>query len=732
MSDVWHTAEETGACENDRTWSERLLDALNSQQTRLFLWAPVCLMAGISSYYALPIEPVLAVFLIASISAIAAFWVARNSRWAMFCLAFGLFVSGMVVGKLRTELVRTPQLAATTGSVRLAGWVTQAVMSGSSKAKIVVEVDRISKIRRKAWPGSVQLTLYKLNRAPRIGEYVQTRVRLFPLITPVAPGAFDYGQTLWFQGIGATGRGVLASENERLSPMSARPSWRTGVTGWRNEIGRRIHKALPRDIAAFAEALITGNRAQINPQLRQQLSIAGLAHVLAISGLHMSLVAGGMFWLARALFALLPGLTLRWPIKKFAAVAALLTGAAYLMLSGGAISTQRAYIMLSVMFMAVLLDRPAISLRNLAIAAMLIMLCTPEAVLSAGFQMSFLAVMGLIASYEALREAKLRRRPSGYPKTPLGRSARWVLRFFVATATTTLIASVFTGLPAAYHFNRIAPLGLIANVLALPIVSLVVMPMAGLATLLMPLGLEAGPLWVMGKALSQVTAIAQWVAGLPYASIAVPKLPPVSGMCFAIALIWLCLWRGRLRLFGAMPATAAVLLAFTLQQPDILIERAGKNVAVRDDHGRLVPATARRAKFVTAKWLLNDGDDVGLSQAADRPGWTCSDDKCEVVTKGRKLVFLREGAILPANCWQTDILISDFPLRGACSNVPVRIDRFDLWRSGAHSIRLAGSDTYITTAAQMRGVRPWVTKPVARRKIQLVPTTYKKAVAKLE
>lgn len=689
-------------------------------------------MAGVSSYFALPVEPVLAVFLVVCISAIVTFWWARNSRWAMLYVAIGLFASGIIAGKLRTELVRTPQLAATTGTVQLAGWVTRATMSGSSKFKVVIEVDRISKIRRQAWPGSVQLTLYKLNRAPRIGEYIQARVRLFPLITPVAPGAFDYGQTLWFQGIGATGRGVLTSDNERLTPMPDRSSWRTGVTDWRNEIGRRIHNALPRDIAAFAEALITGNRAQIDPQFREQLSIAGLAHVLAISGLHMSLVAGGMFWLARALFAALPGLPLRWPIKKFAAVAALLTGAAYLVLSGGAISTQRAYIMLSVMFIAVLFDRPAISLRNLAIAATAITLCTPEAVLSAGFQMSFLAVMGLVATYEALRDAKFRRRPGRYPKSLLGRAARWTLRFFVATATTTLIASVFTGLPAAYHFNRIAPLGLIANVLALPIVSLVIMPMAGLATVLMPVGLEAGPLWVMGKALGQVVTIAQWVAGLPHASIAVPKLPPVSGLCIAIAMIWWCLWRGKLRLFGAVPATAAVLLAFTLQQPDILIERAGKNVALRGDHGRLVPATDRRAKFVAAKWLLNDGDDADLRQAADRSGWICRNKTCEAVVKGRKLVFLRDGVNLPANCWQADILVSDFPLRGACRNVPVRIDRFDLWRNGAHAIRFDGADTHIVTAAQARGSRPWVTKPVARRKIQLVPTSYEKAVAKLE
>ncbi|NNE23773.1 MAG: ComEC family competence protein [Rhizobiales bacterium] len=730
MSEIWHTADLAGTRTETGTPAERLLAALNGQQTRLFLWVPVCLIVGVAGYFSLPVEPPMAVFVLAGILAAAAFYACRRSRWTICYLAIGLVATGFFAGKIRTEQVRSPQLAASTGSVQLAGWVTDVAMSGPDRARIVVEVATISKIRRQAWPRAVQLTVYKLDGTPRIGEYLQARVRLFPLITPVAPGAFDYGRTLWFRGIGATGRGVLASDNERTSPLPDRPSWRTVVAGWRSEIGRRIHAALPRDIAAFAEALITGNRAQIKPQLREQLSIAGLAHVLAISGLHMSLVAGGMFWLARAVLAVFSGMTLRWPTKKFAAVAALATGAAYLLLSGGAISTQRAYIMLSVMFMAVLFDRPAISLRNLAIAATLIVLLTPEAVLSAGFQMSFLAVMGLIATYEALWEVRQNRAVRAYPTTQVGRSARWLARFVIATATTTLIASVFTGLPAAYHFNRIAPLGVIANVLALPIVSLIVMPMAGLATLLMPLGLDAAPLWVMGKGLAQVTAIAEWVTGLPHASIAVPTLPFASALSIGFAAVWLCLWQGRLRLFGAVPAAIAVLLSLTLNRPDILIERAGKNVAVRGEHGLLVPATARRAKFVTGKWLLNDGDDAELKQAASRLAWTCSKVKCKAVSKGCKIVFLREGAPVHHPCEKADILISDFPLRGACANVPVRIDRFDLWRHGAHAIHLKGNDTHIVTAAQMRGKRPWVIEPIARRKIQLVPTAYKKTAAR--
>lgn len=729
MSDIWHKADEAVAHADDRMWSERLLDALNSQQTRLFLWVPVCLMAGISSYFALPVEPSVAVFVIAAAIAVLAFLAARRRRWTIIYIAIGLFMTGFVAGKLRTEQVRVPQLAATTGTVHLAGWVTGVAMSGPGRAKVEIELERMSRIRRQAWPGAVQLTLYKLDRPLRVGQYIQAKARLFPLITPVAPGAFDYGRTLWFRGIGATGRGVLANPNERASALPDRSSVLSTVAGWRSEIGRRVHAQLPVGIAAFAEALITGNRAQIKPDMRDKLSIAGLAHVLAISGLHMSLVAGGMFWLVRALLALWPGLTLNWSIKKLAAVAALTTGAGYLLLSGGAISTQRAYIMLFVMFVAVLFDRPAISLRNLAIAATLILLMTPEAVLSAGFQMSFLAVMGLIATYEALRGAKLNRQLRPYPTTRLGRLGRWLIRFLVATVTTTLIASVFTGLPAAYHFNRVAPLGVIANVLALPIVSFVVMPMAVFATVLMPLGLEAGPLWLMGEGLVWVTSIADWVANLPHASIAVPTLPPASAVCFALAAICLCLCHGRLRMTAVVPAVAGLLLAFTLNRPDILIERAGKNVAVRASHGLLVPASARRAKFVARKWLLTDGDDADLKDAASRPAWVCSDFRCVADIQDHKIVFLREGAIPPPHCWQAAVIIADYPLRGACSNVPIRIDRFDLWRSGAHALHLDANQPLIVTAAEMRGIRPWVTTPIARRKIQLVPTSYIKTAA---
>ncbi len=423
----------------------------------------------------------------------------------------------------------------------------------------------------------------------------------------------------------------------------------------------------------------------------------------------------------RSLLALFPALALNWPIKKIAAVAALLAGAGYLLISGGAISTQRAFIMLTVMFIAVLFDRPAISLRNLAMAATMIVILTPESVLSASFQMSFMAVMGLIAAYEALRAYGTGRPKSRYSQNIPHRIARWFATLLMATALTTVIASFFTGLPAAYHFNRVAPFGVLANVLALPMVTFLVMPMAVLAVALMPLELEAWPLWLMEWGLRWVTDIAEYVANLPHSNFTVPTLRLGSALLFGAALIWLCLWTGWLRLYAALPALLATLLVVNIDRPDVLIERTGKNVGYRAASGELVLAHTRRAKYSVGKWLLRDGDSAEFSDAVKRPGWTCSKHRCQAVVGTRKVAYLQDGATIPEECLDLQVLISQIPLRGACDNVPVRIDRFDLWRSGSHAIYFDANDTKIVTASSVRGRRPWTTRPIARRKIRLNP-----------
>ena len=213
------------------------------------------------------------------------------------------------------------------------------------------------------------------------------------------PGGFDYGRQLYFEGIGGTGR--ITSKIDVLGSTTSASLWLSGALhNLRQEIGSRIRQHLKGTIAAFAEAMITGERASIPKDVNKSLQISGLAHILSISGLHMSLAAGGVFWIVRAFLALFPTIAQRWPIKKWAAGAALVFGFAYMLLAGSGAATQRSYIMLAVVFLAIIVDRPAISLRNLALAALLILILQPESAIQASFQMSFMAVMGLAAFFE--------------------------------------------------------------------------------------------------------------------------------------------------------------------------------------------------------------------------------------------------------------------------------------------------------------------------------------------
>ncbi len=321
----------------------------------------------------------------------------------------------------------------------------------------------------------------------------------------------------------------------------------------RTTINARINAVLDGDTAAIAEALIDGERGTISQDLNTSFQASGLAHVLSISGLHMSLVAGGVFWLVRALLALFPAAALRWPIKKFAAVAALAAGLFYMLLAGAEVATQRSYIMIAVVFFAVLVDRPALSLRNLAIAALVILLLQPEAAIQASFQMSFLAVLGLAAFFEAWARWRRDRDDEVHEHRSFSRRATGkIIAAIGISLATTLVAGFMSSIPAAYHFGRIAPYGVVANGLAIPVISLVVMPMGLVSALLMPLGLERWPLWVMGQGLDLTIAISDWVTTLPGAKTVLPQQAAYAAMLSAFGAVCLALLNGKARMIGVL------------------------------------------------------------------------------------------------------------------------------------------------------------------------------------
>lgn len=705
---VQDVGAEQGARLDWRAW----LGAVVARQTgTFFLWSPVCMMAGIWGYFALPREPPAWAMGVILLLLALLFWLVRRRR-GLVATILVLALLGFCLAKLRTEWVASPAIRAPTGEVMLTGVVEDFELRGPKRGAVVLRILALEGKGVTRLPYLARLTLSGGTRL-RPGQVIKAKAQLFPLPSPVIPGGYDHGRTLWFQGIGATGRlyGEITNEG---SDASWRLRFKAAVQDLRDTIGERIRAVIPPERSGIAEALITGERGSIPRQVNDSLQTSGLAHILSISGLHMTLVAGLCFWLVRAVLALWPALAASYPIKKWAAVAGLAMGFAYMILADASVATQRSYIMLAVMFIAILCDRPALSLRNLAIAALIILIAFPEAALSASFQMSFLAVMGILAFHEVWSTWLKEEEPA---HGPVGRLWRWGYHGVSAAAFTSLAAGGLSSIAAAYHFGRLAPYGLIANLLAFLAMSVLVMPMALFAVLAMPFGLEAWPLRALDLGLVWVQAVSDWVASLPKAQGMVPALPLPSAILLGLAAIVLCLTRGPLRGVALFISINSFIFIWLRDVPDIHVEATAKTMAARGAEGDMVPVQARRGRFALSQWLRLEGDDAQPADAARRPGWTCVKDVCRMSVEGRRVVYVgKEEPAMALPCAEADILVTGFPLRGRCRAVKLRIDRFSVWRKGAHALYIDGDAIRIETARDLQGERPWVIMPEPRRK----------------
>jgi competence protein ComEC len=692
----------------------RLMAAVRDQEGRLFLWSPVALVAGIWVYFGLNSEPSATVTLLTSGIIVVLLWFWRASAAAVL---IALVLSGFTLAKFRADSVSTPLLVSSSAEVRIVGRILKVDKAARGRMAIILAPHSIENFPNDKVPRQLRLSSTLKFGSPAYGNLVEVSARLMPLPTPIQPGGFDYGRRLWFEGVGGTGRIVTQIKVlDDAVPWQSALDWKLSTI--RAAMGERIHAVLEEPYASFANALITGERSTIPEEINKSLMASGLFHILSISGLHMWLVAGTVFWSVRAALALVPALALRFPIKKFAAAAALAMGLFYMLLADSSVATQRSYIMIAVAFFAVLVDRSAISTRTLAIAALLVLVLEPEAAVEASFQMSFLAVLGLVAFYETWTSfrANQDRDPVAPPKHWSMRVVSWASLAIIMSLVTTVVAGSMSSIPAAYHFGRLSPYSLVANGLAIPVTGMVVMPFALLAALMMPFGLERLPLEVTGEGLKAVIAISDWVAGFSGANLVVAQLPLISTIVLASGAIWLCLVAGWSRAIGlAIMAAGLMLCLVPRQSADILIERSGQNVAIRNGQGELVPALPRRARFTVEKWLQANGEEVTPAEAARRPGWTCDGSRCDASLKGLKISYFRSTTDEKASgCDGADIVIAEFPLRGACKSTDLRIDRFDLWRHGAHAVEISGLRFAITTARGEQGERPWVVTPQPR------------------
>lgn len=677
---------------------------------RLILWAPVCFSIGIWAFFTADAEPSGWAVAIALALAVATFpLIFRGPRALGFALmAFVLACSGFAAASMRAQMVAAPVLDHSMDAT-VEGRV--AVLSRSRGDQLRAELGDvvIYGLARGATPERVRVTLLEgdFSRPVRVGERIALYARLSPPGAPVEPGGFDFRRHAWFDQLGAVGyaRGPVM--------MTGRPSsggwWdqvAQGAAQLRDRISHGIMDALPGERGAFAAAIMVGSREGVGQEALQALRDSNLAHLLAISGLHMGLLAAIVFAAVRTLLAMAPAAALRMPSKKVAAGAALAAATGYLVLSGASVATQRAYVMAAVALIAIMIDRPAISLRALAAAALAILILRPENLLDAGFQMSFAATTALVAAWES--SAGRRARHAGEGRGAGSRVLRWGL----ALLFTSFVAGLATAPFGAMHFNRISQFGLLANLAAVPIMGFVTMPAGAVAAALTPIGLHEPALWVMGQSIGAILAIARWAAEIPGAVRAVAEPQPIVAPLIVLGGLFLCLGATRIRLLGLAPiALGLAVWAMGPPRPLLLIAPGGEAIGLLGPEGRAVDR-ARGAGYAVSSWLASDGDVAGQEVSAARPGLLHQGRRAEgALTDGWRVVRV-SGRVAPDrladDCTEKVLLIAPGAPRapvGPCVYLgPARLAEL-----GAMAVDVEGGELRIRSAVQETAGRMWST-----------------------
>jgi competence protein ComEC len=600
-------------------------------------------------------------------------------------------------------------------SVSLSGFV-EARDIRERTDRFVLRVTQVDGPRLQTKLERVRLSVRK-GAAPAVGSFVELKSRLQPPLAPLRPGSYDFSRDLFFQGIGASGF-VTGAIKTVAPPVEGGLSLRYAAVlqDMRDAIDARIRTTLEGDKRAIATALLTGRRDAITTPVNDAMFISGLGHVLSISGYHMAVVAGVVFFVIRALLALIPVLTVAFPIKKWAAGLALVAAAFYLLLSGAEVATQRSFYMTAVVLIAVMVDRRAVTIRTLALAAMIVLVLAPEALVHPSFQMSYAATLGLVALVQ-IGMPRLFATPDNSAAAKL---ALWGGRELVMLTLASLVAGFATTPYAAFHFHRVTPYGVLANLAAMPVVSAVVMPAGMLGLIAIPFGFDSFFWWLMGLGIDWMILVTKWVAALPGAVGRITAFGTGPLIAASLGIILLGLLRTPLRWSGAAVLAFSVIWALAVPQPDILISGDGRNVGVRGRDGRLHLMKATKDSFLISEWLAADADGRQAGDAALADGVSCDDEGCVVqMIDGAFVALSLKADGLADDCERAALLVTAKPAPPGCAaNV---IDLARLRSQGTMAFRRT-SRGFAIDAVRPRGVnRPWA--PAAESPAETEPTT---------
>jgi competence protein ComEC len=715
----WNTARPFALWRLTGSW-DRFAEA---ERGRFALWLPVFMAAGLLTYYALRAEPpawIGAKFAAAGFAAA----LALPDRRILRAVGLSLGFAALGFASAQYATARLPPIEAdlpakamlTTGTVRSVETLAYARRITLGDVTLT-EAERpgASRGRQPQEPAADAAPPHQLARTVRYrmltgddtavetGDSVRVRAISRPPLPPALPGGWDTQRDAFFSGLGGSGYALGRVE---VTAHAAPDGFASQVQWLRETIAARVMAAVPGSPGEVSVTLLTGMSRGIPETDHAAFRQSGLAHLLAVAGLHIGIVMAFSLGLARIALALSERASLFWPAKQIAAVFALAVGGFYMVLTGAHVPIVRSFAMASLFTLAILAGRQAVSVRGLGLAGIALMLIAPYEVPGVSFQMSFSAVLALISGYETLRPWLRRLYGDSLP--------RRLLSYLAALALTSTLAGTASLPYGAYHFGHVQIYYILSNMVAVPVAALWVMPAGLIALLLMPFGLQSLALIPMGWGANAIIAIARFTAALPDATVAVPHMPAWGLAVLSVGIAWLGLWRSWIRLCGIGLIAVGIISPAFDRPPDILLSGDAGLIGFRTENGVFLQQTRNGANFTRDAWFTR----WNVSAAAPLPAagagpFTCERDSCVFRPRADAMAaMLVRGPTRPASCDGAAVVVSAEPARGVCAwPAPRLVDRFTVWKDGPVAVWLEPHGARVLTDREDRGERPWVPPP---------------------
>ena len=685
---------------------------LEAERHQLVLWLPVMLGAGVAAWFVLPDADGWAAALLGSMGVAAlALTGARGGRAAVVVAVAALgFATGLGLIWWRAEAVRGPVLTRP-AIVVLTGRVARVqALPARDLTRLWIEVERWDDASRRDMPRCVRVNVADDTMVGSViaGSSVRVRARLMPPAPPAVPGAYDFARVAWFDRLGATGR---ALELSVIAPAIS------GGEDIRARLTRHIESRLPGSAGGVAAALATGDTGAITDEDAEAMRRAGLAHLLSVSGLHITAMVGIVMALALRVLALSPRLALTGRVPLLAGAAAAAAAIGYTWLTGAEVPTIRSCVAALMVLAALALGREAVTLRLVAAGALVVLVAWPQALASASFQLSFAAVTAIIALHEHPRVRALF----------LAREEAWWrrgLREGGSLLATGLLVELALMPIAVFHFHKAGLYGAVANIIAIPLTTFIVMPAEATALMLDAAGLGAPAWWVAGKALSLLLWLARFVAAAPGAVTALPAMPRGAFGLMIAGGLCIALWRTRVRWMGLVPVAVGACWTILTPVPDLIVTGDGRHLAWRGQDGQLAILRERAGDYTRDTLAENGGLDGEMGELSGTRGARCNRDLCWAVRRiaGKQFMLLatRSGYLVPAGafidlCRRADIVVSERRVPRRCRARWLTLDRASLQRTGGVSVSFSGRN--VTTVRVPGDAHPWIRRndEVSRR-----------------